>query len=49
MPKCIKFEQTSFYLDKLKIPTVNHCKYLGIIVCEKNFDLDLKTQMRKLY
>jgi len=48
-PKCIKFESPSFYLDKLKIPIVNHCKYLGIIVCEKNCDLDLKRQMRKLY
>ena len=36
-------------MDNLLIPYVSECKYLGIIICQKNCDLDIKRQMRKLY
>ena len=38
-----------FFLDQLKIPTVEQCRYLGITISIKNSDLDIKRQMRKMY
>ena len=31
------------------MPRVDQCKYLGIMICTKNCDMDLKRQMRKFY
>ena len=33
----------------MKIPIVTQCKYLGVIVSERNSDNNLKRQMRKFY
>ena len=44
-PKHIKFSRPCFYLNRLEIPRVDQCKYLGI----KNCDIDLKRQIRKFY
>ena len=38
-----------FYLDQIKVPTVEQCRYLGITISTQNSDIDLKRQMRKLY
>ena len=38
-----------FYLNKLEIPKVDQCKYLGIMISIKNCDIDMKRQMRKFY
>ena len=48
-PKHIKFARPCFYLNRLEIPRVDQCKYLGIMICTKNCDIDLKRQMRKFY
>ena len=48
-PKHIKFDRPCFYLNRLEIPRVDQCKYLGIMICTKNCDIDLKRQMRKFY
>ena len=40
---------SSFFLDQIKIPTVEQCRYLGISISANNSDVDLKRQMRKLY
>ena len=48
-PKHIKFDRHCFYLNRLEIPRVDQCKYLGIMICTKNCDIDLKRQMRKFY
>ena len=48
-PSTIKFTRPSLFLDGMKIPTINHCKYLGVIVSERNNDNNLKRQMRKFY
>ena len=45
----IKLNQPSFFLNDLKIPMVENCKYLGITIYSKNSDLDLKRQMRNIY
>ena len=45
----LKVSSPSFYLDQMKIPTVDQCRYLGITISTNNFDVDLKRQMRKLY
>ena len=45
----LKVSSPSFYLDHMKIPTVDQCRYLGITICTNNSDVDLKRQMRKLY
>ena len=48
--KSIKIIQPLFFfLNLLKIPIVESCKYLGITISTKNRDLDLKRQMRKIY
>ena len=39
----------SFYLDQMKIPTVDQCRYRSITISTNNSDVDLKRQMRKLY
>ena len=48
-PKHIKFARPCFYLNRLEIPRVDQCKYLGIMICTKNCDIDLKRQMGKFY
>ena len=45
----LKVSSQSFYLDQIKIPTVDQCRYLGITISSNNSDVDLKRQMRKLY
>ena len=40
-PKHIKFDRPCFYLIRLEIPRVDQCKYLGIMICTKNCDIDL--------
>ena len=43
-------DRPCFYLNRLEIPTVDQIsKYLGIMICIKNCDIDLKMQMRKFY
>ena len=46
-PKHIQFARPCFYLNRLEFPRVDQCKYLGIMICTKNCDIDLKRQMRK--
>ena len=41
-PKHIKFDRPCFYLNRLEIPRVDQCKYLRIMICTKNCDIDLK-------
>ena len=36
-------------MDKLLIPNVSECKYIGTIICQKKCDMDIKRQMRKFY
>ena len=45
----LKVSSPSFFLDQMKIPTVEQCRYLGITISVKNSDLDIKRQMRKMY
>ena len=47
--KHIKFARPCFYLNQLEIPRVDQCKYLGIMICSKNCDIDLKRHIRKFY
>ena len=51
MPNTVKISIPQLYLDTLVIPHVglSECKYLGIIVCQKNCDRDLKRQMKIFY
>ena len=49
IPGTLKFGRPALYIDNLLIPNVSDCKYLGTIICQKNCDLDIKRQMRKLY
>ena len=48
-PKHIKFARPCFYLNRLEITGVDQCNYLGIMICTKKCDIDLKRQMRKFY
>ena len=48
-PKHIKFHAPCFYLNRLEIPRVGQCEYLGIMISIKNCDIDIKRQMRKFY
>ena len=48
-PKNINFDRPCFYLNRLEIPRVDQCNYLGIMICTKNCHIDLKKQMRKFY
>ena len=45
----LKISSPLSYLDQMKIPTVDQCRYLGITISTNNSDVNLKTQMRKLY
>ena len=45
----LKVSSQSFFLDQMKIPTVEQCRYHGITISVKNSDLDIKRQMRKMY
>ena len=47
--KSINITQPLFFLNSLKIPIVESCRYLGINISTKNSDLDLKRQMTKIY
>ena len=49
LPRTLKISRPQLYLDTLVIPHVSECKYLGIIVCQKNCDRDLKIQIKKIY
>ena len=40
-PKHIKFHAPCFYLNRLEIPRVDQCKYLGIMISIKNCDIDI--------
>ena len=44
IPRTVKISRPQLYLDTLVIPHVSECKYLGIIVCQKNCDRDLKVR-----
>ena len=48
IPRTVKISRPQLYLDTLVIPHVSECKYLGIIVCQKNYGRDLKRQMKIL-
>ena len=50
-PNRIKIKPPDFAFEKKVIPSVDKCKYLGIIIIisVKNCDADLKKQMRKYY
>ena len=45
----IKVSCSSFYLDQVKIPTVEQCRYLDITISTNNSVVDLKRQMRNMY
>ena len=47
--RTVKISRPQQYLDTLVIPHVSECKCLGIIVCQKNCDRDLKRRMKKNY
>ena len=38
----LKVSSSSFYLDQIKIPIVEQCRYLGITISTNNSDVDLK-------
>ena len=48
-PKHIELYAPCFYLNKLEIPKVDQCKYLGIMISINYCDIDMKRQMRKFY
>ena len=48
-PNLIKIKPPDFALGEKVIPSVDQCKYLGIIISVKHCDADLKRQMRKYY
>ena len=37
----LKVSSPSFYLDQMKIPTLDQCRYLGITISTNNSDVDL--------
>ena len=37
----LKVSSPSFYLDQMKIPTVEQCRHLGITISTQNSDIDL--------
>ena len=49
IPDTLKCGKPARYKDDLLIPNVSECKYLGTIICQKNCDLEIKRQMKKLY
>ena len=44
IPRTVKISRPQLYLNHV---SVSECKYLGIIVCLKNCDRDLKRQIKK--
>ena len=46
-PNRIKIKPPDFALGEKVIPSVDLCKCLGIIISVKNWDADLKRQMKK--
>ena len=40
--RSVKISRPQLYLDTLVIPHVSECKYLGVIVCQKNCDVALQ-------
>ena len=48
-PNRIKIKPPDFASGEKVSPSVDQCKYLGIIISVKNCDADLKRQMRKYY
>ena len=48
-PNRIKIKPPNFALEEKVTPSVDQCKYLGIIISVKNRDADLKRQIRKYY
>ena len=44
-----KMGRPQLYLDTLVIPHVSECKYLAIIVSQKNCDRDLKRQVKRFH
>ena len=48
-PNRIKIKPPNFAWGEKVIPSVDQCKYLGIIISVKQCDADLKNQMRKYY
>ena len=45
----VKVSSPFLFLDQMNVPTVEQCRYLGIIISVKNSYLDIKRQMRKVY
>ena len=45
----IIFERPDLFLGDIKIPLVSECKYLVLLISEKNCDQDIHRQMRKFY
>ena len=48
-PDRIKIKPPNFAFEEKVIPSVDQCKYFGIILSVKNCDADLKREMRKYY
>ena len=49
IPRTVKINRPQLYLDTLVIPHVSECKYLSVIVCQKNCDRDLKRQKKNFF
>ena len=49
IPRTVKISRPQLYVDTLVILHVSECKYIGIIVGQKNCDRDLKRQVKKFY
>ena len=47
-PKHINVDRPCFYLNLLEMPRVDQFKYLGIMICTNNCNIDLKRQMKIL-
>ena len=45
----LKLNGIDHFLNVLEITMVEHCRYLGITICTKDSDLDVKRQMRKIH
>ena len=48
-PNRYKFKPPNFTLGENFFPSVDQCKYWGLIISVKNCDEDLKRQIRKYY
>ena len=49
MPRQVKFYVPCFYLNRLDTGKVDRCKYLSIMICTNNCDIDMNKQTRKFY